>query len=457
MSVTTFGDLLTEAEQVLIALAGQREPDPPGLAAAWPDFSRRAVHAISAAAGARDPRWYTVDRLIVEVARAAGRAPRGPAVSPLPMDPLQERAGVLLGAAGDVLGSAPRDFGADPMLADANVQAAQSRVAALLAAAARTGLRALGRYDGRRTLTREASRDLATSLIRVEQLATAVFQSSPTIAGRADDVAVLSVQPGRLPLEDAIEMWGRQARDTVRCPSPSTRDLQAVAADLSRVATHSRVIVRAAVAYNLVDPDRGRAVEQALARVAAGWLDVAHAWAGFHTAQPPTLSKIAASHSLGQALMATTRHGRDWAQPNMGGGAHRPEPGLGGTTQSPGRWRGRRRSPTTDRDPTSRLGPALRARRVQGAVPRTPPRQNPRRARHSGPHGHRCPLTRHELATVAPADRWGAVAPAHPGRTHANPPPRLSQAASVRRHSAQLDAPDARSARPLIADERPYR
>jgi len=317
VSVTTFGDLLTQAEQVLIALAGQRGPDPLGLAAAWLDFSRRAVHAITAAAGARDPRWYAVDRLIVEVARAAGRASRGPAVSPLPMDPLLERAGVLLGAAGDVLASAPRDFGADPMLADANVQAAQSRVAALLAAAAHTGVRALGRYDGSATLTREASRDLATSLMKVEQLATAVFQSSPTIAGRADDVAVVSVQPGRLPLEDAIEVWGRQARDTVRCPSPSARDLQAVAADLSRVATHSRVIVRTAVAYKLVDPDRGRAAEQSLARVAAGWLDVAQAWSRFHTAQPPTPSKIAASHSLGQALMATTRHDRDWAQPNM--------------------------------------------------------------------------------------------------------------------------------------------
>jgi len=317
VSVTTFGDLLTQAEQVLIALAGQREPDPQGLAAAWPDFSRRAVHAITAAAGARGPRWYAVDRLIVEVARAAGRAPRGPTVSPLPMDPLLERAGVLLGAAGDVLASAPRDSGADPMLADANVQAAQSRVAALLAAAAHTGVRALGRYDGSTTLTREASRDLATSLIRVEQLATGVFQSSPTTAGRADDVAVLSVQPGRLPLEDAIELWGRQARDTVRSPSPSARDLQAVAADLSRLATHSRVILRAAVAHNLVDPDRGRAAEEALVRVAAGWLDVAHAWSEFHTAQPPTPSKIAASHSLGQALMATTRHGRDWAQPNV--------------------------------------------------------------------------------------------------------------------------------------------
>jgi len=247
VSVTTFGDLLTEAEQVLIALAGQREPDPLGLAAAWPGFSRRAVHAITAAAGARNPRWYAVDRLIVEVARPAGRAPRGSAVPPLPMDPLLERAGVLLGAAGDVLASAPRDFGADPMLADANVQAAQSRVAALLAAAAHTCVRALGRYDGCKTLTREASRDLGIALMRVEQLATGVFQSSPTIAGRADDVAVLSVQPGRLPLEDAIAVWGRQARDTVRCTSPSARDLQTVAADLSRVATHSRVIVRTAL------------------------------------------------------------------------------------------------------------------------------------------------------------------------------------------------------------------
>jgi len=317
MSVTTFGDLLTEAEQVLIALAGQREPDPQGLAASWPDFSRRAVHTMTAAAGARDPRWYAVDRLIVEVAWAAGRAPSGPAASPVSTDPLMERAGVLLGAAGDVLASAPRDSGADPMLADANVQAAQSRVAALLAAAAHTCLRALGRYDGSKTLTREASRDLATSLIRVEKLATGVFQSSPTTAGRADDVAVLSVQPGRLPLEDAIELWALQARDTVRSPSPSARDLQAVAADLSRLATHSRVILRAAVAHNLVDPDRGRAAEQALVRVAAGWLDVAHSWSEFHTAQPPTPSKIAASHSLGQALMATTRHGQDWAQPDV--------------------------------------------------------------------------------------------------------------------------------------------
>ena len=152
MSVTSFGDLVTEAEQVLIALARQREPDPLGLAAAWPDFSRRALHAITAAYGARDPRWYAVDRLVVEVARPVRgqmRVRGAPGVSP---DPLLERAGLLLGAAGDVLASAPRDSVADPMLVDANVEAAQSRAAALLAAAAHSSVRALARYDGCKTL-----------------------------------------------------------------------------------------------------------------------------------------------------------------------------------------------------------------------------------------------------------------------------------------------------------------
>jgi len=54
MSVTTFGDLLTEAEQVLIVLARQRELDALGLAAGGPAFSRRAVHAITAATGIAD-------------------------------------------------------------------------------------------------------------------------------------------------------------------------------------------------------------------------------------------------------------------------------------------------------------------------------------------------------------------------------------------------------------------
>ncbi len=315
MSVTTFGDLVTEAEQVLIELARQREPDALGLAAGWPAFSRRAVHAITAATGARDPRWYAVDRLIVEVARPMGGAVVAPAGSRVAADPLLERAGVLLGAAGDVLASAPRDSVADPMLLDANVKAAQSRVAALLAAGAHASVRALGRHDGCPLLGRADAREIAETMMRIERLATAVFQSSPMLESRADDVAVVSVHPSRLSLEDAVEVWNRHARDTVRSPSPSARDLQAVAADLSRLATHSRVLVAAAMSQNVVDPARGRAVEASLGRLAAGWLDVAQAWTGLHTAQPPTPVKIAASHALGQALMAVTRDGRDWAAP----------------------------------------------------------------------------------------------------------------------------------------------
>ncbi len=315
MSVTTFGDLVTEAEQVLLALARQREPNAPGLAAGWPTFSRRAVHAITAATGARDPRWYAVDRLIIEVARPMGGVVVASAGSGAASDPLLERAGVLLGAAGDVLASAPRDTVADPMLLDANVTAAQSRVAALLAAAAHTSVRALGRHGGCTVLAREDARDIAETLMRIETLATVVFQSSPTLESRAHDVAVVTVQPGRLTLEEAVEVWGRHARETVRSTSPSARDLQAVGADLSRIATHSRVLVAAAVSQNVVDPARGLAVDVTLGRLGAGWLDVAQAWTGLHTAQPPTPAKIAASHALGQALMAVTRDGRNWASP----------------------------------------------------------------------------------------------------------------------------------------------
>ncbi len=315
MSVTTFGDLVTEAEQVLLVLARQREPDALGLAAGWPAFSRRAVHAITAATGARDPRWYAVDRLIVEVARPMGGAVVAPAGSRVAADPLLERAGVLLGAAGDVLASAPRDSVADPMLLDANVKAAQAQVTALLAAAAHASVRALGRHDGCPLLAWADAREIAETLIRIERLATDVFQSSPADRSRADDVAVVSIHPGRLSLEDAVEVWGRHARDTVRTTSPSARDLQAVAADLSRLATHSRVLVAAAVSQNVVDPARGRPVDASLVRLAAGWIDVAQAWTRLHTAQPPTPTKIAASHALGQALMAVTRDGRDWAAP----------------------------------------------------------------------------------------------------------------------------------------------
>ncbi len=319
MSVTTFGDLVTAAEQVLLVLARQREPDALGLAVGWPAFSRRAVHAITAATGARDPRWYAVDRLIVEVARPMGGAVVASAGSGVAADPLLERAGVLLGAAGDVLASAPRDSIADPMLLDANVTAAQSRVAALLAAAAHTSVRALGRHGGCTVLAREDARDIAETLMRIETLATVVFQSSPMLESRADDVAVLSIHPSQISLEDAVEEWNRHARDTVRSPSPSARDLQAVTADLSRIATHSRVLVAAAVTQKVVDPARGRAVDASLGRLAAGWLDVAQAWTGLHTAQPPTPAKIAASHALGQALMAVSRDGRDWATPAVVG------------------------------------------------------------------------------------------------------------------------------------------
>ncbi len=317
MSVTTFGDLLTDAEQVVMALARQREPDAVALAVGWPGFARRAAHAITAATGARDPRWYAVDRLIVELSRLL--SPRvGSTDAAFPAgDPLLERAGVLLGAAGDVLAGARRDSVADPMLADVNIRAAQARVAALLAAVAHSLVRALGWYDGSPPLSRDSAHQLGASLMQVEKLACQVFQSVPTLQSRADDVAVVSVQPGRLSLEDAVEVWARQARDSVRAAHPSARDLQALAADLSRVANHSRVIVRAAVAAQLIDPDRAAAADHALADAAVGWLDIARTWTGLHTAQPPTPAKIATSHSLGHALTAVTRDGYDWAQPAL--------------------------------------------------------------------------------------------------------------------------------------------
>lgn len=316
MSVTSFGDMVIEAEQVLTLLAATRELNAPALAAAWPDFSRRATHAITAATGARDPRWHAVDQLVAEAARpvrgALGRKGSATAVA---LDPFLERAGVLLGAAGDILASAPRDSVADPMLSDANIRAAQGRVAALLAAGAHTAVRALAAHTGDKTLSRTASRELAGVAMRVEQLAVGVFEATPTTLSRADDVAVVVLDPGPLTLEDAIECWGREARDTVRSATPSARDLQGLAADLARLATHSRAIVRAAVGTKLIDPEHGQHIDKALAESAAGWLEIAERWTGLHTAAPPTPSKIAVSHALGQALIAVTRDGRDWANP----------------------------------------------------------------------------------------------------------------------------------------------
>jgi hypothetical protein len=317
VSVISFGDLVIEAERVLTQLAATRDVNAPALAAAWPDFCRRAVHAITAATGARDPRWYAVDLLVVEAARpvrAALRRGQGAAGAP---DPVLERAGILLGAAGDILASAPRDSVADPMLSDLNIRAAQGRVAALLAAGAHTSVRALASHTGDSILSRDSARQLAGAAMRIEQLATRVFEATPTTASRADDVAVAvpRLDGGPPTLAEAIEQWGREARDTIRSTTPSARDLQGLAADLARLATHSRAIVRAAVGEKLIDDGQGQCIDKALAESAVGWLEIAERWLRFHTAQPPTPSKIAVSHALGQALIAVTRDGREWADP----------------------------------------------------------------------------------------------------------------------------------------------
>jgi hypothetical protein len=318
MSVTSFGDMVIEAERVLMLLAATRELNALALVAAWPGFCRRATHAITAATGARDPRWRAVDRLVAEAARPVGgalnRRRSETAVAP---DTLLERAGVLLGAAGDILASAPRASVADPMLSDANIRAAQGRVAALLAAGAHTAVRALAAHAGNKILSRNASREIAGVAMRVERLAVGVFEATRTTVSRADDVAVVVLDHRPLTLEDAIEWWGREARDTVRSASPSARDLQGLAADLARLATHSRAIVRAAVGTKLIGPEHGQLIDKALAQSAAGWLEIAERWTGLHTATPPTPSKIAVSHALGQALIAVTRDGREWAEPSV--------------------------------------------------------------------------------------------------------------------------------------------
>ncbi len=180
-------------------------------------------------------------------------------------------------------------------------------------------VRALGRFPGDKVLPREAARELAGTAMRVEQFATRVFQASPTTLSRAGDVAVAVAvgHAGPLSLEEAVAVWAREARDTVRSSTPSARDLQGLAGDLSRVATHARAIVRAAVAAGHLTDGHGQRADRALAATAAGWLELAQRWTGLHTAQPPTPSKIAASHALGAALMAVTRQGRDWADPDV--------------------------------------------------------------------------------------------------------------------------------------------
>lgn len=315
MSVTSFGDLVTEAERVLTPLAAAREVDAHALGAAWPDFCRRAIHAITAATGARDPRWFEVDLLVMEAARRVrGARPKlgGQAVAP---DSHLARAGVLLGAAGDLLASAPRDSVADPMLSDSNIRAAQGQVAALLAVGAHTAVRALACHAKDDILSRNAARELAGAAMRVEQLATRVFEATPMTVSRADDVAVAVLDHRPPTLVEVIDQWGREARDTIRSTTPSARDLQGLAADLARLATHSRAIVRAAMGEKLIEREQGERLDQALAESASGWLGVAERWTFVHTAQPPSPSKIAASHALGQALIAVTRNGHEWAAP----------------------------------------------------------------------------------------------------------------------------------------------
>ena len=153
--------------------------------------------------------------------------------------------------------------------------------------------------------------------MRIEQLASRVFEATPTTASRADDVAVAvpRLDGGPLTLAEAIGQGGREARDTIRSTTPSARDLQGLAADLARLATHSRAIARAAVGEKFIDDEQGQRIDKALAESAAGWLEIAERWTGFHTVQPPTPSKIAVSHALGQALIAVTRDGREWADP----------------------------------------------------------------------------------------------------------------------------------------------
>jgi len=177
--------------------------------------------------------------------------------------------------------------------------------------------------------------------MRIERLATAVFQSSPAYWSRADDVAVLSIHPSRLSLEDAVEVWGRHARDTVRSPSPSARDATADAGE-----------------------DRG----------------VARTRSGPHGGQP------------GRPELGYSR---------CGGGARRRRPGPGYSSEGFGRRKGCRRSPTATRDTVGRLRVAVCARCVDGALARATPGPNPRRPRHGGSARHPSTGASRELPTEA--------------------------------------------------------
>ena len=105
----TFGDLLTEADEVLTDLAARRSLGAAGMVAGWQLFVRRAVYAITAATGDRDPRWYAVDRVAIQVARPLPVRLRGKAATPPPPETCSRlwHARVVVGAAGDLLAAAP--------------------------------------------------------------------------------------------------------------------------------------------------------------------------------------------------------------------------------------------------------------------------------------------------------------------------------------------------------------
>ena len=89
--------------------------------------------------------------------------------------------------------------------------------------------------------------------------------------------------------------------------------MQAVAADLSRISSHSRVLVTAAAEQRIIPASQRAPICQALTSAALAWVRVAEAWTGRHTATPAAPSKIATSHALGRALMDITRDGNSWA------------------------------------------------------------------------------------------------------------------------------------------------
>ncbi len=163
----------------------------------------------------------------------------------------------------------------------------------------------------------EPTRLVGTNAAFVEQLAAAVMARSPTTTGRADDIAAVTLGSQPVSLEEAVEVWGRQARDTVRAEHPSARDLQGLAGDLARLCAHSRVIVRTAVHEQLLEAGWAGAADTALREATSRWMTVAAAVSTLHTPSPATPQKIAISHAVGRALIAVTRQGNGWATPEV--------------------------------------------------------------------------------------------------------------------------------------------